>query len=100
VPACIIHLSDIHFRSGDNWISGRGAAIVRAARAEEPACKHFVVVLSGDVGYSGAEEEYDLASSFLASIRAEFNDGADMHIAIIPGNHDCDFELRQQQESF
>lgn len=94
MTAVIIHLSDIHVRSGNDPILARGEDIARASYRYLPEASHVFVIVTGDIAYSGKAEEYEAASAFLGRIRSsivtEF--GGPVSILVVPGNHDCDFE--------
>jgi hypothetical protein len=53
-----------------------------------------VVLLTGDIAYSGRSEEYEQARLFLDDLRASL-ESLDrfeaVRIFMVPGNHDCDF---------
>jgi hypothetical protein len=53
----------------------------------------IVLVVSGDIAQSGATTEYKLAKRLLADLRARLKgeSGAQIHLVLAPGNHDCDF---------
>lgn len=89
----VVHLSDIHFHfNGQNPIDARATEIARAvmgAQADRPfSC---LLLVSGDLAYSGAESEYKAAWEFLQRIITELKSRAvgEVHVVTIPGNHDC-----------
>lgn len=104
----ILHLSDIHFGMRKSTDPKTGASIARSAHhfvsgptgAQKPAPERLadmltelpqlppnVLVISGDVGWSGAKEDYEYASTFLTRLRASW---PDLQIVVGPGNHDVD----------
>src|SRR6266568_4936171 len=48
----VVQLSDIHFRESGNWIQENANSVIDAVRANDQ-CDAYVVVVSGDVAYSG-----------------------------------------------
>jgi hypothetical protein len=90
----ILHLSDIHVRTTDDEILGRGDAIGRATFKDLPMVDGVVLLVTGDIAYSGKRTEYELAKKLfndvVACIRSEKN--VPVHVLMCPGNHDCDFE--------
>lgn len=99
----ILHLSDLHYgrrdatRSAHYWADAQGkprpevlanvlGPIVLARRPD-------AIVVSGDVGWSGIEDDYDFAFAFFDSIRQRFG----VPIIIAPGNHDVDWAVPQEQ---
>jgi hypothetical protein len=93
--AFIIQLSDIHLHhSKPNPVLDRAARIVDAIRGIEPGrARQCVLLVTGDVAFSGKPEEYRLASDFLAGLRQRLESETDnpVEVILIPGNHDCDF---------
>lgn len=91
----LVQLSDIHFRSEVDPILGRVEQISKAIIGLNFEVDVCILVLSGDVAFSGAETEYLIACDFFQSIIKSLNEkyGADfpVHCVTIPGNHDCDF---------
>jgi Calcineurin-like phosphoesterase len=91
----LIQIGDIHFKEGSNPASSRFHSVAIALKHLAPDVTSVVVVLSGDIAFSGRKEEYKIASdnleAMLADITAEMK-GAPVHVVGIPGNHDCDFK--------
>ena len=95
MAAVLLHLSDIHIRSGSDWILSKASEIACCLFPRLPtACAVFVVV-SGDIAWSGRTEEYEAARKLFSGIKtviqAERN--VPVHFVMAPGNHDCDFAL-------
>ena len=104
----LIHLSDIHFCSQDDIVTSRHAQIVDAVKNLDYLLDVCVVILTGDIAFSGSEEQYLVAMEFLDEIKrllstslskAEGGHSVPVHFVALPGNHDCDFtaggEVRQ-----
>ncbi len=62
---CLLHLSDIHFRTNKNPVSERVEQIVRAVLSTDVAYQLCIILITGDIAFSGAETEYSEAASFL-----------------------------------
>jgi predicted MPP superfamily phosphohydrolase len=90
----ILHLSDLHFRDSVNALSGKAADIVAAFQSADPLMKECIVIITGDLAFSGKMSEYTQAMEFLGDLRKHL-DGSDrarcVGICMVPGNHDCDF---------
>lgn len=86
----ILHLSDLHFTA-----SGVSQDVVVSSLSKkiENICKEGVkpniIVLTGDIAFSGKVEEYAKAKEFIDKI-AQFCGIGVEGIFIIPGNHDVD----------
>ena len=87
-----LHISDFHFRAGGDGFSQEVScdALVRdiPLRLSDEFPLQFIVV-TGDIAFSGKTSEYELASTFLASLLDKL--GLDTgRLCIVPGNHDVD----------
>lgn len=88
----IVHLSDLHFTVGTNALEAKLRPLAAAISSADPSCNEYIVVLSGDVAYHGAAEEYEVASSFFNRLSNAINDhnpNATVRFLVVPGNHDC-----------
>jgi hypothetical protein len=104
----ILHLSDIHFglrrskdpktgdeitRSAHHFVSTRAGVQVPDPKrlsdmlTEVSAAPPTVLVVSGDVGWSGAQDDYNYASNFVKRLRSHW---PDTNLVIAAGNHDVD----------
>ena len=91
----ILHLSDIHIKSDSDHILNRGEMIARSVFPYLPDCEHLVILISGDIAFSGKKAEYDSASRLINKISATISQEKEIPICIVtvPGNHDNNFEL-------
>jgi len=91
----LLQIGDIHLKETVNHAAPRFRCVARAIKHLAPDLKTVVVVLSGDIAYSGSKAEYELASvslkEMLADITGELS-GVEVHVVGVPGNHDCDFK--------
>ena len=89
----IVHLSDLHFNKANKSdhfmkLDPLISQIENHGNKEED----LVIIVSGDVAYSGKKEEYREASRFFKKLRAEASTFfLNAYILFVPGNHDCDF---------
>ncbi|MEO8021380.1 metallophosphoesterase [Polaromonas sp.] len=89
-----IHLSDIHVESAADAILSRPADIASTTYQRLPEVQTIVLILSGDIAWSGTEKQYALVETMLTEIRkAILSESPSMQIEVFvcPGNHDCDF---------
>lgn len=94
----ILHISDIHFRKNDTHLIERIPSIVNALKPLASDARYCVIAVSGDIAYSGKEEEYALANIFFSTLRSELESSERFRvpkIVLVPGNHDCNFDLDQ-----
>lgn len=90
----LLQISDIHAREHSPALIQRFGHVARALKHHSPDVQALVLVLSGDIAYSGKKSEYDLAGVAIKPMLAELADvfkGAQVHVVGVPGNHDCDF---------
>lgn len=90
----LLHLSDIHIRSGSNPIITRVKNIADALNiCTDEECVCFLVV-SGDIANLGNSKEYDIAYEFISDLLQEIrlnNKISQVYPILVPGNHDCNF---------
>lgn len=90
----ILHLSDMHFEKRSDVSKANVNGIIRAIKRVGEFASVLIVV-SGDVAFSGKVAEYNVAYNFFSQlknrIKQEFDVG-DIHFCIVPGNHDVDYD--------
>jgi 3',5'-cyclic AMP phosphodiesterase CpdA len=77
VPTRVLHVSDLHFGSGDDEAIERGAPVLIERFDPE------LVIASGDLSHRGREDQLARASAFLRSLERP--------VLAIPGNHDIPY---------
>ncbi len=89
----ILHLSDIHIRDASDPILKRATQITECLYSRLPDASAVLVLVTGDVAFSGTEAQYELAGQFFQEIESDIRAERDVpvHFVICPGNHDCDF---------
>ena len=91
----IIQLSDIHFRTGnfeptsDNTMAEQ---ICAAVRTELIGSTHIILIINGDIAYSGLSHEYEYATEWLSNLYTLISDSCSgiCWVLCAPGNHDVD----------
>lgn len=101
----IIHLSDIHLKSESNVniIMERVEKISGAVQRKVAGADTCFIVISGDVAFSGTPDQYEIATELIIRLKkalASSSPNLDLHVIVIPGNHDCDFENESEMRSF
>lgn len=94
MTVAILHLSDIHIFDAHDAILQRHQHIAAAVRRHLSNASKLVILLSGDIAQSGRAVEYELAETFLASLKCEIvkeHQNVTVDFIVAPGNHDCDF---------
>lgn len=97
----LIHLSDIHFTSGNTWdpdedqrdelVADVGALVDEGGTVDG-------ILVGGDIAFSGAQAEYDVAAEWIERVRLRSGcpEGA---IWVVPGNHDIDRHVHNQNRA-
>ena len=94
----IIHLSDLHVDGTDASLSQRVDSVIPALQSVEPDVATVIVVVSGDVAWSGKSEQYEIAGDLLLKLMAQIREklgAGSVSFVMVPGNHDCLFEGSQ-----
>ncbi|WP_295760599.1 metallophosphoesterase [Undibacterium sp.] len=87
----VLHLSDIHFKSTADSVfnlSEKIATAIFSIARDSDAC---LLAVTGDIAFSGHENEYKIAKEFLENISKTLADETKkpVYIICVPGNHDC-----------
>lgn len=96
----LVHITDIHLENDTDYniLGGRSEYIANAINKHiiDETNTLLVLCITGDIAYSGKEEQYLYASIFIsdiiASIKKRYKD-LFIQIVTVPGNHDCDFDM-------
>ena len=91
----ILHLSDIHFRKEqfeEDSCKEAAEKICAAVKTELIGSTHILLLISGDIAFSGMAEEYECASDWFSELYTHIDDTCDATCWILftPGNHDVD----------
>ena len=93
----LVQLSDIHFKSpGSNTLLERVDKIASAIVSVDKNAKLCLLLITGDIAFSGKAAEYDIAFSFFKELHSKLLSGmpnTNTRFVFIPGNHDCDFSI-------
>lgn len=91
----VIHLSDVHFENKNSYSPQHMNAIAKIAKQNQ-GIKTALIVFSGDIAYSGKAEQYNTSYHFLKSLRNNLKENSDItkvEFALVPGNHDVNYDL-------
>jgi predicted phosphodiesterase len=89
----ILHLSDFHFKNAENPVLIRPDLIIKAVQSLFQPMTALIVVVTGDIAYSGTADQYAIADAFFRALLeqiAQTLPGIQTNILFVPGNHDCD----------
>ena len=95
----LVHITDIHLENDTDYniLEGRSEYIANAVNKHIIDATNTLLVLciTGDIAYSGKEEQYLSAAIFISDIIAGIKrrfENLFIQIVMVPGNHDCDFD--------
>lgn len=88
-----IHLSDLHLETQHRISVDRVDSLCRAVANDAARAFRTYLVLSGDLTWSGKEDEALQAIELIETMKARLsaNPRVEVEILVVPGNHDCDF---------
>ncbi len=91
----IVHFSDIHIKGNEDTVFSRIDKLKMACASALPGNGFVVIVISGDIAYSGKKEQYDLAQKMFVDIAEYIHEQTNsiVKFVLVPGNHDCNFSL-------
>lgn len=90
----ILHLSDMHFGKKNNYTQDNINAIVNSLHESMRGIDHILVIVSGDLAFSGQKGECMQVGRFLHALKAAITQRyhtSDIRVAMVPGNHDVDY---------
>lgn len=92
----VIHLSDIHIKSERDAIFSKQDEMINACVNAVSNKDSVVIVISGDIAFSGQEVQYALATDLLNKLSSKLSEKGIRNIdkVYVPGNHDCDFGMK------
>ncbi len=90
----VIHLSDIHIKNKNDLILKRIDQLKSACTSSLPSNGTVVIVITGDIAFSGKKDQYELAKAMLDEIVNYIVEqkNSEVQVVFVPGNHDCDFD--------
>ena len=96
----VLHLSDIHIKTKDDPILSKSEHIAKTLYSELSQAEGVLILISGDIAFSGTQQQYVFAEKFLKEIEAAIRLERDIPIYYVfcPGNHDCDFSPNTTRE--
>lgn len=92
----ILHLSDMHFTNSRSYTEDNVRSIVNALHNSIVNISNLLIIVSGDLAYSGKKAEYQEFDRFyiklVQSIKDRYSNVNHIEWAIVPGNHDMDYD--------
>lgn len=89
----VLHISDMHIKNDKDQILNYSKEIAACTYSRLPIAELVVIVVSGDIAYSGQQAEYESSKNFFMDLRDEIQKEKNIPVkfVIVAGNHDCDF---------
>lgn len=91
----VLHLSDIHFETESDYTDENVNGIVNALKISRDV-EAVLVIVSGDITYSGYKRQYSTGWKFFKAIRDKIREKYDIgniEFAVVPGNHDVNYKI-------
>lgn len=94
----ILHIGDIHIKNKSDAIFNRANDIAKCTYQYLRGIENVFIVVSGDVAFSGKEQQYEYAIDLLSDIKLKIMEesGCNVEYIIVPGNHDSDFSVSNE----
>ncbi len=89
----IIHLSDAHFNNNYSFSQDNVKSIISAIKGSIIDTTNALIIVSGDLSFSGQKDQMDCFYNFINSLVDELkkkNQFKSVDVSIVPGNHDVD----------
>jgi predicted MPP superfamily phosphohydrolase len=95
---CIIHLSDLHIHGETDSVIERLKSLPPSAEARLMSCQEIVILVSGDIAFSGLKVEYQAAYTAFSTLANEIQKLTNKLVTwiLVPGNHDGTFKNSNQ----
>jgi predicted MPP superfamily phosphohydrolase len=96
----IVHLSDFHFNEMNNKnLLKKLPGLTTSLKNLQNKNDKLLIIVSGDIAYSGVEIEYSYAINFFGQLYKNLSDCFEsVEQYFVPGNHDCDFSIYESDE--
>lgn len=90
----ILHLSDIHISGENSFSSENIMMMINALRTSMRDISKIIIIISGDVSYSGKDEQFKEFNKFLKELTNKIDStfgSKNIEVLLVPGNHDVDY---------
>lgn len=96
----IIHLSDIHLKATQNSIFSKIDPLCKSIQNHALQNNYLFFLVTSDIAYSGFATQYTQAKVLLDTFitHLESYSNKTIQVILIPGNHDCNFEVDNKLE--
>ncbi len=92
----------MQFQSHDNFREENIKAIVGSLQQSAVGIQHLLIIVSGDCTFSGKKDERVQATEFFEALKTAISKRykiQDIQFAIVPGNHDVDYDIGMMDRS-
>ncbi|MGN8198369.1 STAND family AAA ATPase [Salinisphaera sp. RV14] len=89
-----VQLGDIHILNSSDTFNQNKSELAKAIASKAPENGALILILNGDIAFSGLAIQFDLMLSVLEEIESKVQEIKKCQTYVIPcpGNHDCDFK--------
>ena len=98
MKTALIHFSDFHISSNEDFVITHVSQIAAACRSLTNLCEKILIIITGDIIDKGSVAAYQYAESALRELKFEIqkeNPTSDIQFIIVPGNHDNMYKCPQ-----
>lgn len=98
MKTALIHFSDFHISSEEDFVVTHVSKIAAACRPLTNLCEKIFIIITGDIIDKGIVSAYKYAESALRKLKSEIqkeNPISDIQFIIVPGNHDNNYKCPQ-----
>jgi len=98
---CVVHISDIHLHGPNDKAIEYLDHLPASIEGDLKSAQHLIIIVSGDIAFSGKENEYHAALSALKKMESNLSkDGLKINWILTPGNHDGKFKDSSRSRLF
>lgn len=92
--AVLVHLTDLHIKNVASTAVARLRSIAGAIGGLMEGPTPVIIMISGDIAYSGKNSQYQLALDAIKELTTQLSKWSPPAVYVVtsPGNHDCDFD--------
>ena len=91
----ILHLSDFHFKDSYTIPKEISYKMIQALNSYTNIIDAIIIIITGDVAYSGKTEQYNFMKYFMKNIMSNIKNVLKIsnfiNIYVVPGNHDIEY---------
>ncbi len=97
----LVQISDIHIRNNKNdfifsKLESLKSVIINTTRTSD----YVFLLIVGDIAFSGTPEQFSKSLDLLNHLYTSIPDKNRVDIIFVPGNHDCNFKINEEERNY